>query len=92
MTLQTPVGPQEMTLHLVREAGGFSGRIDSPMGSEALKNGKTTGDTLSWTMDVKKPMPIKLSFEVQVQGDSMTGHAKLGMFGKATLEGKRVRS
>ena len=34
MTLQTPVGPQEMTLHLVRELGGFSGRIDSPIGSE----------------------------------------------------------
>jgi cytochrome P450 len=92
MTLETPMGPQEMTLYLVREADGFTGRIDSPMGSEAVKNGKIAANALSWTMDVKKPMPIKLSFEVQVQGASMTGHAKLGMFGKANLQGQRISS
>lgn len=90
ITLQTPAGPQEMTLHLVRDADAFTGRIDSAMGSEPIKNGKITADTLNWTMDVKKPMPIKLSFEVQVQGESMTGHAKLGVFGKAKLQGQRM--
>jgi hypothetical protein len=37
-------------------------------------------------------MPIKLTFEVQVQGETMTGHAKLGVFGKAKLEGRRISS
>jgi cytochrome P450 len=92
LTLQTPMGPQEMVLHLLREADTFSGRIESPMGSEVVKNGKIAADTLSWTMDVKKPMPIKLTFEVQVQGETMTGHAKLGVFGKAKLEGRRISS
>ena len=90
MTLKTPMGPQEMTMQIVRQGDAFTGRIDSPMGSEFINNGKIAGDTLSWTMDVKKPMAIKLSFEVKVQGDVMTGHAKLGMFGKAELSGQRV--
>jgi cytochrome P450 len=90
LTLQTPMGPQEMTLHLVRDAGSFTGKIESPMGSEVIKNGTIAGDTLTWTMDVKKPMPIKLKFDAQVQGDALAGHAKLGVFGKAKLEGRRL--
>lgn len=90
VTLQTPAGPQDMTVHIVREAGGFGGRVDSPMGSEPIKNGKATGSALSWTMDVKKPMALKLTFEVETEDGVMTGHAKLGVFGKAELKGKRV--
>jgi cytochrome P450 len=90
LTLKTPMGPQEMTLHLVRDANTCTGRIESPMGSELIKNGQIDGNTLTWTMDVKKPMPIKLKFEAQVAGDTLTGHAKLGVFGTAKLEGRRL--
>ena len=79
-----------MVMQVVRNGTAFSGRIDSPMGSEVITNGAVSGDTLSWTMAVKKPVAIKVSFDVKVQGDSMTGHAKLGMFGKAVVTGERV--
>jgi cytochrome P450 len=90
ITLQTPMGPQEMTAHLVRQGEALSGRIDSPMGSEPIRNGKVAGDTLTWTMAVTQPAAIELAFEVRVQGDAMSGHAQLGMFGKADLKGERV--
>jgi len=90
MVLKTPMGPQEMVMQVVRNGTAFSGRIDSPMGSEVITNGAISGDTLSWTMAVKKPVAIKVSFDVKVQGDSMTGHAKLGMFGKAAVTGERA--
>lgn len=90
ITLQTPMGPQEMTAQINREGNGFTGRIESPMGAENITDGRIAGDTLSWTMDVKKPMAIKVSFEVTVQGGTMSGHAKLGMFGKSKLTGTRV--
>jgi cytochrome P450 len=92
ITLKTPMGPQEMTAQWVREGDAFTGKIESPMGSEPIADGKIAGATMSWTLSVKKPMPIKLKFEAQVQGDSMTGSATLGMFGKAELAGKRVGS
>jgi hypothetical protein len=91
MTLKTPAGPQEMTMQIVRQAEAISGRIDSAMGGEVISNGKVNGDELSWTMQAKKPIAIKLSFQVKVEGDTMAGHAKLGMFGKAELIGRRVR-
>src|SRR5439155_12902087 len=73
MTLKTPMGPQEMTLQLVRRGETFTGRIDSPMGSEAIGDGKIAGDTLSWTMGVKQPAKLKLSFEARVQGETLAG-------------------
>jgi cytochrome P450 len=92
LTLKTPMGPQEMTMQLVRDGASFTGRIDSPMGSEAITGGKIAGDALSWIMDVKKPMPIKVSFEAKISGDTLAGHAKLGMMGKSELRGERVVS
>ena len=90
MTLKTPMGPQEMVLQIVRDGGAFTGRIDSPMGSESVGNGKIAGATLTWTMDVKKPVAIKVSFEVRIDGDTLTGQAKLGLFGKSELSGRRL--
>jgi cytochrome P450 len=90
LTLETPMGPQEMTTQIVRDGAVFTGRIDSPMGSEPIGGGKIAGDTLTWTMAIKKPMPIKVEFEVKVTGDAMAGTAKLGMMGKSKLTGVRV--
>ena len=53
-------------------------------------DGKISGDTLSWTMSLTKPVSIKLSFEAKVAGAAMTGKVKLGMFGSAALAGKRT--
>jgi hypothetical protein len=89
-TMQTPAGPQEMTAHLVRNGKELTGRMESPMGGEDILDGKINGDTLTWTMKVSKPMPIKLSFDVKVDGDQMTGKVKLGIFGSAALTGHRA--
>jgi cytochrome P450 len=90
ITMNTPAGPQEMTAHIVRKGDTFSGRIDSPMGSQEISKGVAGGDKLNWTMSVKKPLPLKIVFDVEVQGDKMTGKAKLGVFGSATLTGERI--
>jgi len=90
VTLQTPAGPQEMTVQLLRNGDAVTGRIDSPMGGEVISDGKVAGDKLTWTMKVTKPMSIKLSFDVKVEGDEMTGKVKLGFFGSAALSGRRA--
>jgi cytochrome P450 len=90
MVLSTPMGPQELTTQIVRDGQSFTGRIDSPMGSEAITNGKIVGDTLAWTMSVKKPIPAKIDFEVKVSGDRLEGTAKLPMLGRQPVSGERA--
>ena len=90
VTLATPMGPQTMSLQLTRKGGQFSGSLsNAEMGTQEIA-GKISGDNLSWTLPLSKPVAIKLGFEVTVAGDSMTGKVKLGMFGSAALTGHRV--
>jgi cytochrome P450 len=90
LVMKTPAGPQDLTAYLVRDGGALTGRIDGAMGSLPISDGKVAGDKLSWKMAVTKPMPMKLEFEVAVQGDAVTGRAKLGMFGNADITGVRA--
>jgi hypothetical protein len=90
MSLKTPIGPQDMVLNCTRDGDGFTGRIESEMGSDDVTDGKIDGETLRWTMDVTKPVKLTISFEVQQEGDTLTGNAKLGMFGNAPITGQRA--
>ncbi len=89
LVLATPMGPQPMTATIVRNGATFAGTIKGEMGVQDI-SGKISGNTLTWTLSLTKPVSIKLSFEANVQGDDMTGKVKLGMFGSAGLTGKRV--
>ena len=90
ITLSTPVGPQIMTAHLLRNGEAFTGTMSSDqMGTQDIA-GKISGNALSWTLSLAKPVSIKLTFNVVVEDDRMTGTVKLGMFGKAALNGMRV--
>jgi cytochrome P450 len=90
LTLSTPMGPQMMTAQIVRSGDGFTGTISSSEMAAQDIAGKSSANKLSWTLNLTKPVSVKLSFEVNVDGDKMTGSVKLGMFGKAALSGKRI--
>jgi cytochrome P450 len=89
LTLSTPMGPQIMTLRMVRGAGSFTGMMQGEMGTEQV-TGTLAGNALKWSFDLTKPVAIKLTFEATVQGDRMTGSVALGPFGNAALAGERV--
>jgi cytochrome P450 len=90
LTMSTPVGPQVLTAKIVRAGTTFTGTIaSSEMGVRDI-TGKCSGNSLTWTLGLTKPVSIKLSFDAVVEGDNMTGSVKLGMFGKAGLAGRRL--
>ncbi len=89
LTLNTPMGAQAMTAQIVRQGDRFTGTVSGEMGVQDI-TGKITGNTLTWTLALTKPVAIKLGFEATVLGDKMTGTVKLGMFGSAPLAGQRA--
>jgi hypothetical protein len=89
VTLSTPAGPQVFRLRIDGQGALFAGRVEGSMGSHDIQ-GKASGDTLVWTLEVKKPIPLKVSFSVIVSGDRMSGFAKAGFFPRAELSGVRV--
>jgi hypothetical protein len=89
VTLVAPMGRQEMLLRILTQSDNFTGIIESVMGNMNI-TGTAMENRLQWIMDVKKPMRIKVTCEVVVEGDTLSGTAKLGIFGKAKMTGKRI--
>jgi hypothetical protein len=90
ITVQTPMGAQEVTADIKTDGGSFTAVTEGgAMGGQQV-SGQVSGDTLTWSANITNPMPLKIDFEARVDGDAMTGTAKLGLFGNAPLIGVRV--
>jgi hypothetical protein len=89
ITINTPMGAQEVTASITTSGDTFTGKTSGRMG-DADVSGKVSGDTLTWSSAITQPMPMTLEFEATASGDTMTGNVKLGAFGNAPLSGVRV--
>ncbi|GFE87655.1 xanthine dehydrogenase [Steroidobacter agaridevorans] len=89
MVLATPMGPQPMTGHFETQGGVLKGTLASDQGSQDFE-GTVTGNLLKWEMKVTKPMPLTLKYELLIDGDTLFGKAKLGIFGTAKVTGQRA--
>ncbi|WP_428310064.1 xanthine dehydrogenase family protein molybdopterin-binding subunit [Hydrocarboniphaga sp.] len=87
--LSTPMGPQAFTGKLVTDGNTVSGSFYFNM-DEASFTGTINGNNLKWDLKVTKPMSITLKYDVQINGDKLTGKVKMGIFGTAKLSGERA--
>ena len=85
----TPMGTQPSVLTVRSDGDSFSGSNAGPLGSLDVIDGRVEGDTLSWTMEMKVPMPMTLAATATVSGDTLTGEINLGAFGVAPMRGTR---
>ena len=90
LTFETPIGAQELTLEAKASDGVLTGTQSSPDGSQPIQDGVVNGDEASWSVTISSPMPMTLEFKGTLDGDNMSGSAKLGMFGEARFTGVRA--
>ena len=90
VTMNSPMGAQDATLSLVADGAALSGKIVSSQGTQEFAGGSVDGSSLAWKVKMTQPMPMELDFSATVEGDGISGNAKLGMFGNATFSGTRV--
>jgi hypothetical protein len=87
---QAPQGPQEFTMYVQQQGPRLNGRLTSEYGEFPLR-GSIDGNTftINWSMpDAGRELPI--TFNGTVDGDKMTGTAKLGNRGTGQLSGTRT--
>jgi hypothetical protein len=90
ITLQTPMGTQTSTIELASDGSGLTGTQSGNNESGPIYDGHVEGDTASWKVNITRPMPLTVSFSATVDGDSISGTAKAGMFPKSTFVGTRA--
>ena len=88
--VKSPMGDQKSTLTVNVDGDTWSGTNAGAQGSLDVYEGKVDGNTLTWKMDMKVPMPMTLEGTATVDGDSITGSVKAGMFGSMPMSGTRA--
>lgn len=91
LTVNTPMGAQESTL-VLNNSGATPTGTQSAGSSEGKPIDDLTinGDSVSWKSSITRPMAMTLEFSGTVEGDSMSGKVKLGMFGSQSFSGVRA--
>ncbi len=86
---KSPMGDQKSVFSIKVDGGSFTGQNAGAMGSLDVENGKVDGNRLSWVMQMKVPMPMTLTCEATIDGDTLTGTIDTGAFGKMAMNGTR---
>lgn len=89
--VKSPLGEQKSVLTVNDNGDGtWSGDNAGAMGALSCDNGRIDGNKLTWTMDMKVPMPMTLECDATIDGDSLTGGVKAGAFGTSPMTGTRA--
>ena len=88
--VKSPMGDQKSVMTVNVDGDTWSGTNAGARGSLDVYEGKVDGNTLTWKMDMKVPMPMTLEGTATVDGDTITGSVKAGMFGSMPMSGTRV--
>ncbi len=92
LEIESPMGKQGLAVDLKSDGAKLSGtaRANGQVINPDIFDGEIEGDVASWKVKVKKPVPLTMKLTVTVNGDTMTGKAKPGMFGTFPVTGHRV--
>ncbi len=88
--VKSPMGDQKSTMTVNVDGDSWTGSNAGAQGSLDCYDGKVDGNTITWKMDMKVPMPMTLEGTATIDGDALTGSVKAGMFGSMPLSGTRV--
>ena len=91
LTVNTPMGEQKSTLVIASSGTTLTGTQSAGHGEgRAIEDGEVNGNEISWKASITKPMAMTLHFNGTVEGDTLNGSVKLGMFGSAKFSGARA--
>lgn len=86
---KSPMGDQKSVFTVKTDGDTFTGSNAGPMGTLEVLDGKVNGNTLTWKMDMKVPMPMTLEGTATIDGDTLTGSINAGAFGAMPMNGTR---
>ena len=89
VNIKAPTGPQPMTIELRTSGDELQGWVSEGTQTLDLLEPTFTGNTVSFKLKVTTPMPLTLSCEATIEGDTITGTAAVSMM-KLPFEGTRV--
>lgn len=90
VVFSAPQGPQEFIMYVVQEGPRLSGRLTSDAGEFPLRGTFNDGEfTITWSFPDGTRL-VQITFTGKVDGDSLSGTARIGDRGSGALSGMRI--
>lgn len=91
LVIATPIGRQAVTLDLTIDTDTAVVRGTATGASESvpLIDPMLTGDRLTWRQSITRPIRLNLTFDVTIDGDTLTGTSCAGRLPTSTVTGTR---
>jgi hypothetical protein len=90
VTIDTPIATIAATFEIAEQDGVITGVARTKDETVNFYDVVADGNQLNWFQDVTTPMKLKLKFAVTVDGDTMVGTSKAGIFPASKLQGTRT--
>ena len=90
IVVKTPLGDEEAILEAKADGGRLTGTQSSRAGQLEIYDGAVDGDRVGWKVNTHVPFTMTLTFDGTLDGDTMSGHTKAGMFPRTTFTGQRA--
>jgi hypothetical protein len=89
ISIKSPLGAQVVMLRFYTQGSRLTGTMESKLGSGVISDGIVVGHTLTWMSTIERPRRVKLEFSANIDGDSISGIAKMGTFIQTEFKGTR---
>ena len=90
ITIATPIGKISAVFDITDQDGAIQGIARSDAETVDFIDPVADGNRLTWTQNVTTPMKLNLKFDVTVEGDTMTGTSRPGLFPASKVTGTRA--
>ncbi|HYZ67057.1 MAG TPA: hypothetical protein VE666_04495 [Mycobacterium sp.] len=88
VTIKTPIGSLAVG-YTFADDNGVTGTATGKGETVPLRDIVVAGQGVTWRQSVTKPMRLNLEFDVEVDGDRLTGHSRAGRLPRSTVTGTR---
>ncbi len=88
--ISTPIGTQSVILELTESGDMIKGIAKGNAETTQLIDPVLAGNRLTWKQSITKPMRLNLTFDVTIDGNTLSGTSKAGMLPTSKVIGMRV--
>jgi hypothetical protein len=89
IAITTPMGVNRMSIDFATAGDAVTGIAHTIGGDAAVEEGALEGNRLTYAVQVAAPFPMRLTMDLEVDGDRVTGTSSTGNFPPAPVEGAR---
>ncbi|QBD75875.1 hypothetical protein EPA93_07580 [Ktedonosporobacter rubrisoli] len=90
INIATPIGTQSVELELAESNGVVAGIARGNAETTPLLEPRLENNRLTWKQSITRPLRLNLTFDVIIDGDTLSGTSRAGKLPPSKVSGQRA--